>query len=169
MTRCKNTSDRFRCTCVYRLQRETSNWKFLSAATSYARSPIVYTVHTQSFQSRFCSAWFFLYSGETCCCSSPLEKTMSGIRKKRLAGTLSCVRRPHVSTDLHTLFVRNKRHDRLAVTESSEERSSLESRAFSFDTSSELAERKKKLAVKTTRISRRRPLLLADDDRRLMS
>lgn len=53
MPRCKNTSDVF-VAPVFTGCNETSNWKFLSAATSYARSPIVCTVHTQSLQSRFC-------------------------------------------------------------------------------------------------------------------
>lgn len=52
MPRCKNTSDVF-VAPVFTGCNETSNWKLLSAATSYARSPIVCTVHTQSFQSRF--------------------------------------------------------------------------------------------------------------------
>lgn len=54
MPRCKNTSDVF-VAPVFTGCNETSNWKFLSATNSYARSPIVCTMHTQSFQSRFCA------------------------------------------------------------------------------------------------------------------
>ena len=120
MTRCKNTSDVFVAPVFTGCNERRRNWKFLSAATSYARSPIVYTVHTQSFQSRFCSPRFFLYSGETCAVVAPRRSrnTMSGIRKKRLAGnTLSRAYVGHVSANLRALFIRKKRQDRLVVTE----------------------------------------------------
>lgn len=134
MPRCKNTSDVF-VAPVFTGCNETSNWKLLSAATSYARSPIVCTVHTQSFQSRFCCSVLPIPCPESRCCSLPfefiLEKTMSGIRErndwlKRVTCVPICTHSVHPTTP-----------DRFVAIESSEERAK-DPRSPSYDTSSRL-------------------------------
>lgn len=57
---------RFRCTCIYRLQRDVE--LEVPFRHELVRTFTYCTMHTQSFQSRFLFAPVFLYVAKTCCC-----------------------------------------------------------------------------------------------------
>lgn len=140
---------RFRCTCIYRLQRDVE--LEVPFRHELVRTFTYCTMHTQSFQSRFLFAPVFLYVAKTCCCllNSSSRRQCQGLEGN---GWQECVyihvqqfaRLAYPTTELFLLRTNSRRNDRENV--------------FSFLLIRQVS--LEKTPVKTTYISRYRPLFL---------
>lgn len=89
MPRCKNTSDTFRCTCVYRLQRDVELEVPFRHELVRTFTYCVYHAYAIVPVSFLCAP-VFLYAAKTCCCllNSSSRRQCQGLEGN---GWLECV------------------------------------------------------------------------------